>query len=323
MRLIDSPIFFIGMPRSGTTVVFEAFAARRDVAWPSQHLARTPGLPAVALLSRLADLTPALRRSVSRSDQARPWRERLRVGPAEAYSFWERCCGEKFSFDYLLEVEATEAERACLRSAVEKVLLYHGKPRFAAKITGPGRIGYLLSVFPGARFVHVVRDGRAVVGSLMKVGFWRERNRMNEPAWRGGLLEGDLEDWRRHGRSPLALSAVQWRRVVESTRAEAERLVPDRYAELRYERFVDDPGGTLDQIASFCGLEPSTSAKDFLQDRFELRDMNFQWGNRFDRVQVALLNELTGATLAALGYGVDPPRPPTDAPLVARPFSRS
>lgn len=320
---VDRPVFFVGMPRSGTTVVFDAFAARRDVAWPSQHLARAPGVPAVALLSRLSDLTPALRRSVSRSDQSRPWLERLRVGPSEAYSFWRRCCGDKFPFDYLLGVEASESERACVRRAVAKILRYHGKPRFAAKVTGPGRIGYLSSIFADARFVHVVRDGRAVVRSLMDVYFWRERNRMDEPAWRNGLLEVDLADWRHHQRTPEVLAAVQWRRVVESTRREAARLAPDRYAEIRYERFVQNPNGTLDQIASFCDLPPSHEAKSFLSKRFELRDMNFQWRERFGADQAAILNELLGGTLEELGYGVDPPRGPDATPLVARPFSGS
>jgi hypothetical protein len=319
---IDRPIFFIGMPRSGTTVAFEAFAARRDVAWPSKHLERAPNIPATAALSRLADLTPALRRSVSRSDQARPWLEKLRVGPAEAYRFWGRCCGEKFPFDYLLGVEATDSERSCVRDAVGKVLRYHGKPRFAAKITGPGRIGYLVSIFPDARFVHVVRDGRAVVRSLMEVPFWRERDRMDEPAWRNGLLESDLSDWRRHGDSPPALAAVQWRRVVESTREEAARFVPDRYAEVRYERFVEDPGATLDEVASFCELPPSDAAKDFLSSRFELRNMNYQWQKRFDPGQVEVLNELMGGTLTELGYGVDPPKPPESDPLLSVPFGR-
>lgn len=323
MERIDRPIFFIGMPRSGTTVVFEAFAARRDVAWPSQHLERAPGVPAVALLSRLADFAPALRRSVSRSDQARPWLERLRVGPAEAYSFWQRCCGAKFPFDYLLGIEATEAERSCLRRSVAKILRYHGKPRFAAKITGPGRIGYLLSVFADAHFVHVVRDGRAVVRSLMDVPFWRERNRMEEPAWRNGLLEADLADWRRRGRAPEVLAAVQWRRVVESTRGEAARLAPNRYAEVRYERFVQDPGGTMDQVASFCGLPASSAAKEFVKQRFELRDMNFQWRERFGPEQVTVLNDLLGGTLDELGYGVDPPRPSEGTPLLTLPFGRS
>lgn len=309
------------MPRSGTTVIFEIFAARRDLAWFSGHLQRAPGVPPLAILSRMADLTPAMRRSVSRSDQIRPWLERLRVGPVEAYPFWERCCGEKFRYDYLLGVDASPAEADCVRTTVSKILRYQGKPRFAAKVTGPGRIGYLSSIFPDARFVQVVRDGRAVVQSLMRVPWWRERRRMHQPAWRNGLAEADVDDWERSGKTPLALAAVQWRRVLESTRQEAARVAPERYAEVHYERFVADPQGVLNAAASCCELPHSPEAEDFLETRFELQDMNFQWQERFDDGEISVLNELMGPTLSEFGYGIDPQRPRNAGPPVTAPFA--
>lgn len=320
MRSVDRPIFFVGMPRSGTTVVFEVFAARPEVAWLSQHLQRFPGVPALALLSRMADLNPSMRRSVSRSDQFRAWIEKLRVGPVEAYGFWQRCCGEKFRHDYLLGVEASARESECVRATVAKVLRYQGKSRFAAKITGPGRIAYLSSIFGDARFVHVVRDGRAVVQSLMRVPFWQERRRMTEPVWANGLTVRDLRDWEARDRSPLALAAVQWRRVVESIREEAARLPPEHYVEVRYERFVSEPHDFLDELASELELPRSPDAHEFMDRRFNLRDMNFQWGKRFGPDEVVMLNELMADTLKRFGYGIDPPRPPSGEPGLDRPF---
>ena len=42
MREIEKPIVFIGVGRSGTTVVYDTFAARGDLAWFSQYLNRLP-----------------------------------------------------------------------------------------------------------------------------------------------------------------------------------------------------------------------------------------------------------------------------------------
>jgi omega-hydroxy-beta-dihydromenaquinone-9 sulfotransferase len=320
---VDRPIFLIGMPRSGTTVIFEAFAAREDLAWLSKHLERAPGALPLAVLSRLADVTPKMRRSVSRTDQIRPALERLRVGPAEAYGFWERLCGEKFRYDYLHGVTTTPGERRRVSEAISKVARYQGKTRFAAKVTGPARIGFLSSIFPDARFVHVVRDGRAVVQSLMRVYWWKERNRMHVPAWRNGLTERDLADLRRYKEAPEALAGVQWRRVVEMAREEAAALAPDRYAEAHYERFVSAPQEVLGEIASFCDLPPSRRAEDFLESRFELRDMNFQWRERFDGATIAMLDDLIGDALAEFGYRVDPPGFAADGPMLATPFART
>ena len=318
-RPITEPIFFVGMPRSGTTVLFEVVAAHPNLGWFSQHLDRTPGIPGVTLASRLADLSFAARRSITRSDQARPWVEKFRVGPSEAYNVWDRCCGDKFRNDYLLGVEASETERRCLRETVAQVLRYHGKSRFAAKITGPGRIVFLKSAFPDARVVHIVRDGRAVVQSLMRVPFWRDTYRMYEPAWRNGLGEADLADWNACKRSPLALAAVQWRRVVRSIREEAQ-FAGNRYVELCYEHFVLEPHEVLDELQEELGLVPVPAVHEFLDRRFMLRNMNFQWGDRFAPEDVRMLDALLGPTLEELGYGVDPPSPPSASVRIRRPL---
>jgi hypothetical protein len=308
------------MPRSGTTLIFEAFGARPDIAWLSPLLQRMPWFPAVAMVSRLADVTPALRQSVSRTDQQRPWANRLRIGPVEAFGFWEHCCGTKFRYDYLLAAEASSEEAKRVQSRIAGIVRYHGKQRFAAKLTGPGRISFLSSIFPDARFVHVVRDGRAVVRSLLRVPFWRRRDRMVRPAWDNGLVEADFVDWRRYHRSPLALAAVQWRRVVESTRMEAERIAPDRYAEVHYERFVGNPAETLDSIAAFCGLPPAPEAREFLRARFELRDMDFQWREELQAEEIQALQALVGRTLRAFGYEVSPSAGMSGGPLLEVPF---
>jgi hypothetical protein len=318
---IDRPIFFLGMPRSGTTVVFEVFAAHEEVGWPSQYLERAPSRPALAFISRTTDLSPKLRRTVGRSDLRRSWIERFKVGPSEAYAMWRRCCGERFLYDYLLGVEASASERGCISSTVSKILRYQGKSRFAAKLTGPARIAYLSSLFPDARFVHVIRDGRAVVHSLLNVSFWEKGGRMHEPAWEGGLGRADIADWEQNDRSPLSLAAVQWRRVVTSAREEAARLAPDRYGEVHYERFVATPDQVLDELARFCELAPSARATEFLRTRVELRDMNFQWRERLPEDDLRTLNGLLGEQLVQLGYGLEPPRPPSGGPGVVRPFA--
>lgn len=299
---INKPVFFIGMPRSGTTLMFLTLAAHPDLAWFSQYLERVPGLPAVALLSRVADRVPALRKSVVRHGDQRSRLSRLLISPDEAYRVWERCCGEKFRYDYLLGVEATEDERRCVRGTVSKVMRYQGKPRFAAKITGPARIGYLSSIFDDARFVHVVRDGRAVVGSLMRVPFWRDSKRMREPAWRGGLDEAALASWRERGASAPELAAIQWERVLESARVEAASAAPGRYTEVRYEDFVTDPHRSLDRIVDFCELPRDQRPHAFIDERVEVRNMNDRWRGQLTEAEVEGIEGLLEKPLREHGY---------------------
>jgi omega-hydroxy-beta-dihydromenaquinone-9 sulfotransferase len=320
MREIEMPIVFIGVGRSGTTVVYDTFAARSDLAWFSQYLNRRPQLPSVTLLSRLADLSPVFRRAPLRSDQRGAWLERLRVGPSEANLAWQHLLGERFGADFLLGLEATDEERRRTREAVAKVLRYQGKARFAMKITGPARIGYLTSVFEDALFVHVVRDGQAVVNSLLKVDFWRNTSRLWDPAWANGLSDAELSRWEQLGRSSLALAAIEWCAVLARAREEAERLAPERYAEVRYEDFVGDPHRVLDELADFCCLPRSRDAHDFLDARVELEDMNFRWRDAFSPAELELLNEAMDETLAEFGYDLDSGPIPRGGACVRRPF---
>ena len=286
-------------------MMFDALASHPDVGWFSAHINRLPRLPMVLLLSRLADLRKSFRKSTRRSDQRRSWTEKLRAGPSESYRVWRHCCGEKFVYDYLLGVEATVEERRCVRSLVSKALRYQGKGRFAAKITGPARIGYLSSIFDDALFLHVVRDGRAVVQSLMNVHFWGDTWRARRPAWRDGIPERDLARWRELAGSPLALAAIQWSAVVERAREEAARFAPARYAEVRYEDFVADPHGVLDEVTEFCELARSSEVHEFIDGRIEIRDMNYQWAERFEIGEIEVLNELMGDAFASFGYTPD------------------
>jgi hypothetical protein len=299
---VEKPIFFIGMPRSGTTILFEVFAAHPDVGWFSQYFNRVSRFPSVSLLSRIVDIDPRLRRHVERSDQPRRLSNYFRVGPSEANLAWRRYSGSRFLEDFLVDTRASADERKRLQSTVSRILRYQGKPRFAAKVTGPPRIGYLTSLFDDARFVHVIRDPRAVVQSLMRVSFWRDTSRLREPAWRNGLTGEDLQIWERLGRSAVALAALEWRAVIRAARREASQLASDGYREVRYEDFISDPHALLGQLISFCDLRHSPAPHEFLDLRFELRNMNRQWCDRLSGTETRLVDEVGGDLLVELGY---------------------
>ncbi|MGH2712972.1 MAG: sulfotransferase family protein [Thermoleophilaceae bacterium] len=306
---LDKPVFLIGMGRGGSTMIFEVLAASPELGWFSRYLNLVPWFPPVAALSRLADVHPALRSSIGRSDQGGGWTrklrrvERARLGPNEAYRVWDCCCEKSFAEGFLA-VEAPGPERDRARALVSKVLRYQGKPRFVAKLTGPPRIAYLSSIFPDARFVHLIRDGRAVVQSLLKVPFWKDTFRLREPAWKGALTAEQLGRWEKLGRPPAALAALEWRRVIETARAEATDHAPGRYAELRYEDFLGDPHRSLDEIEDFCELSRDPKVHAFLARRYELRNMNAGWRSTLEPAEVEMLEELIGDLLLELGYEV-------------------
>lgn len=298
----DRPIFLIGMGRSGSTVVFECVATHPDVGWLAHHANRAPALRWLYAANRLCDASLVFRKAIERSDQRRPWVEKLRLGPAEAYETWASICGPKIRRDWLLDVRATDAERDAARTLVADVLRWSGKRRFGAKFTGPPRITYLSSLFPDACFVHVIRDGRAVARSLLRVDFWKDTFRMERPAWENGFPSDWEPLWRESTNPPLALAALQWRRAIEVAREERRALPAGRYHEVKYEEFLADPHATVDHLLARVGLSPSARIHAFLRSRYEVRDMNRPAGAQRTGPDDALLESLLGPTLALLGY---------------------
>lgn len=95
----------------------------------------------------------------------------------------------------------------------------------------------ILACFPDARFLHVVRDPRDVVCSLLAA----------EASWASGWAPGDAHD-----------AAHLWRRLVTEGRGIAD--MTDRYREVRYEDLQADAAGELAGILSWMGLSHSARA---------------------------------------------------------------
>ena len=299
---VDRPVFLVGMPRSGTTIVFERLAAHPDLAWPSNYADMWPGLLSANLLRPLLD-NPLLRLRGNKKQYGKVrFGNRFLPQPDEAYTFWERYAASDFRLGYLLGREAPAAERERVHRAVSKLLRYQRKSRLAAKLTGPGRIHYLHSLFPDARFIHLIRDGRAVVHSLLNVGFWQQKGGFDGPFWHGGPPAEELEPWHRADRDPGVLAAIQWAFVVRSTRAEAATLPPSQYREVRFEDFVADPDRTLTGMLQFGGLSERAFADATQPDRATVKNMSEKFRGEFDAARLERISEPMQPLLGEMGY---------------------
>ncbi len=119
------------------------------------------------------------------------------------------------------------------------------------------RIAFLDALFPWARFVQIIRDGRDVVSSLMFRNRGEQWGHLEIPGWRD-LLE-------RYPKDNHIRCACQWRDAVAVARREGQALGPRRYLEIRYEDLVRNPKATVQRALDFSGLSPDPLVDEFLR----------------------------------------------------------
>ena len=157
----------------------------------------------------------------------------------------------------------------------------------------------VLAAYPGARVVHVVRDGRDVACSLLERG-WLSAGR--EGADDAGLAYGSqvrfwVEPERQAGFEQLSdagRAGYAWHRYVSTARATTERLL-----ELRYETVTADPEAAAEPVARHLHADPGPLAEAF--GEAHPRSVG-RWQRDLDETQVADVESEAGPLLRELGY---------------------
>lgn len=277
---IVKPIFIIGNGRSGSTIFHRLFAEHPEVAWLSSRLCnRFPQRPAV---------NRWLMRAIDQPLYGRFVRRRFQTG--EGYAFWEYYC-KGFSEpcrDLLAQDVTAKVKRTVPRVFAQ--LLTTKRHRLLLKITGWPRIGFLQTIFPDARFIHIRRDPRAVVNSLLDIDWWA--GWQGPQGWRAGeLTPAQRALWEQCDRSFVALAALEVQ-ILEAALVKAKQAVPPaQFLEIDYEGFCLDPVGVMREVVDFCDLPWSTPfAAAIRQHRVE--SSNYKWQEDLTPQQQAILHKV-------------------------------
>jgi Sulfotransferase family len=158
-----------------------------------------------------------------------------------------------------------------------------------------------LRAFPTATAVHVVRDGRDVVCSLLERG-WLSARRSKESDDAGQSYGVHPRFWVEPERreeftrvSDARRAAWAWRRYVTAARAARGRTV-----ELRYEELVADPDGVSAALARTLGVDELELSQAFATAHASSVG---RWRRELTPEQLADVEAEAGTLLAELGYG--------------------
>lgn len=228
-------VFIVGCPRSGTTLFRHIVDAHPEIAitpeahwipkWFEERRGLTPeGLITPELIIQLAEY---------------PKFALLRIGHEELLLL----TGNGMPASYARFVTGIFDLYGQARG---KNLVGNKTPDFVR------RIWTLHELWPEARFVHLVRDGRDVALSLMN---W-PRVRTKKP----GTFVTWLDD-------PVSTAALWWELNVRCGLKAREWLGPSLYYEMRYETLVGSPAAECRALCGFLGLPYDERMLRFHEDR--------------------------------------------------------
>ena len=211
----NAPVFIVGCPRSGTTLLYDTLLSSRKFA---MYRAESD------VFLRIAPAFGNLRSAANRRKSMDRWLE----------SDYFRRSGLKADDVRARVVSECRNAGDFLRLVMEGIVREQGVCRWADNT--PLHLLYIPEIkksFPNAKIVHIIRDGRDVAVSLNRLG-WCHRF-----------------PW--DAKHSLAISGLYWQWLVSKGREYGRRLDATDYLELRYEELVQHPQQTMKRLSGFIG----------------------------------------------------------------------
>ncbi|MFG0274653.1 MAG: sulfotransferase family protein [Phycisphaerales bacterium] len=232
--------------------------------------------------------------------------------------------------DVLTEADATPRVVAHIRDAFERFMRERDRDRFAEKTpSNTLRLRFVNAVFPDARILLLIRDGRSVIRSTDEI--------MRQPMPMGGLvrraMQTPLWEWpayapramhtitRRFSQKPLdfwgprppgwrewvdadprpVVLARQWSGAISRALDDAAALSDANILEVRYERLMARPSEEMRRIAEFIELPDPDPVIDAAASTADASRVD-KWRDELDAETLDLIRPHMEPTLRRLGY---------------------
>jgi len=232
--------------------------------------------------------------------------------------------------DELDETDATPEVARYVRDAFERYVSEAGRARFAEKTPSNClRVRFIHALFPDCRVVHIIRDGRATVRSILAEqrkppGKGRLRKRLREtpvrdwPAyvpvvmrtlWRSKVMRQRSTWWGPRPREwkawldlpPHVQAARQWRACVEAAIRDGRTLPPETYLEIRYEDLIRRPLEIVEEVRKFADLSNAEAVREYIHTHVDADRPSRRHDPLDARVERDVVEE-TRPLLQQLGY---------------------
>jgi omega-hydroxy-beta-dihydromenaquinone-9 sulfotransferase len=295
-EITQPPIFIIGHWRSGTTYLHELMVCDDRLAYPTYYECFEPNHFLVTGWFAPILLWPLLPRKRPMDNMAtgwsRPQEDEFALVAMGAPTPYYRMAypNEPPPYDEFLDMDGcSEADLSRWRRDMKRfvqmlTMKKKGKRLVMKSPPHTGRIEELATLFPGAKFIHIVRDPYTIFPSTRRL--WVSLD------WAQGLQHPHYRDL-----DEYVFSAFE--RMYRGFNRQCGSIPANQLCELKYEDLVRDPLGELRRIyqqlelGDFDTVSPKMEAhvgsqKDYKTNRHELEpelrsEIRHRWTDYFER----------------------------------------
>jgi len=320
---IVAPIWITGLARSGSTMLLELLASHPQLA--SHRYRDFPPVLTPYLWNRLLGFMPLK----AEAPAERAHHDGIMVTSDSPEAFEEPAWMAFFpglhdaTHSALLDARVDEpAFEQFLRDHMRKLMLVRDRPRYLAKANYDStRHGYLLKLFPDARFIVPIREPLWHVASLMKQHRLFCAAQTRYPAARrhlarAGHFEFGLDRQPIHCGNADATAeiralwqagceaegwALQWAELygLMAKEIETDDALANAILMVRYEDLVATPRETLARVSTHADLEPDDALLRQAEERLHKPDY---YRLKFSSTEAEAIRERTATVAACFGY---------------------
>ena len=233
-----SPVFIIGVPRSGTTLLYQALVSSLDVSYVNNFIAKFWGNPILGL-QFFVELFDSNFHYQSSFESNLGYSNKNIFEPHEFGNFFARWFDYSHSHYTGLDANISPQFRetlGCLEGFTRKVWLFKN-------LTLSLKVPLILKLFPRARFIYTKRHIESVMSSILKA---REDHLGGWDHW-WSLIPKEIDDIKNF--SPMEQVVAQIFYCTKQIESDISSCLSDQnLIEMTYEDFCDSPNEWIQKI---------------------------------------------------------------------------
>jgi hypothetical protein len=302
---IDRPIFIVGLPRSGTSMLYNLLCAHEQAAYITNSINTFPeAICTIEWLRRRLNLNIRGERFLKDSIDTDFG------SPSEPATLWGKWIGRDIDSLYWEEkrlVDFSNEKIQEIHRDVRKILFSFAgadKKRFICKYpVMQTELRMVQDLFPEAHFIHILRDARPAANSLKKLYHLvnDQIGKIQHPTVKYVVPYPRLKSLKKYidafGPDDIRTTAHIWQDAILHVQEVAPEL--NHYMEVRYEDILNNPRTSLERIFSFCNLPWPEAENKVFHREFNIIGKTHHTNKYQD---YDLIEQITGPTLKKLGY---------------------